>query len=213
MKKSEYLIILLVIISFALGWYFYPQLPERVASHWNEKGEVNGYMSRFWGAFILPVINLIMAVLFLIIPRIDPLKHNIVTFRKYFDTFVIIILLFMIYIYLLTIAWNLDYRFNLMQWMMPAMAVLFYFVGVMLKHTKRNWFIGIRTPWTLSSDEVWDKTHQLGGQLFKLIAVLTLASIFWPDYSIYIFLIPIFVVTIFIMIYSYYLFRKEPRHV
>ncbi|MCD6528067.1 SdpI family protein [bacterium] len=103
----------------------------------------------------------------MIIPKIDPLKKNLEKFRNYFERFFILLFLFLFYLYLLTIFWNLGLRFYIGQAMIPALAILFYYCGVLLEKAKRNWFIGIRTPWTLSSDEVWDKTHQLGGRLFN----------------------------------------------
>jgi uncharacterized membrane protein len=164
MKHTKKVILLLIVLSFAVSFYFYPRLPERVASHWNAAGVVDGYMSRFWGAFLMPVVISAMAMLFLLLPKIDPLKANYEKFRRYFDGFIILIMLFMGYIHGLSIAWNLGIYFNFSFAMLPPMAILFYGVGVLTQNAKRNWFVGIRTPWTLSSDEIWDKTHQLGGR-------------------------------------------------
>jgi len=82
MKKTNILALLIVLSSFAVGIYLYPQLPQNMASHWNLQGEVNGYMSKFWGTFLLPIILLSLFVLFLIIPKLDPLKENIAQFKK-----------------------------------------------------------------------------------------------------------------------------------
>jgi len=91
-------------------------------------------------------------------------------------------------------------------------AGLFYYVGVFLPHAERNWFAGIRTPWTLSSDEVWDRTHALGGRLFKRTAVLTLVGLFFGDYAIYFLLIPALLTAGITAVYSYYLYAQvEPR--
>ena len=66
------------------------------------------------------------------------------------------------------ITWNMGVQFNMTQFFVPAIGILFFYIGTILKYTKRNWFVGIRTPWTLSSDVVWEKTHKLGGKLFKI---------------------------------------------
>ena len=95
-RKSTLAIFGLVLISFILSIYFYPQVPEQVATHWDFQGEVNGYMSKFWGLFVMPVLITGIAALFLVIPRIDPKKENIEKFRKYYDGFVIILLLFIL---------------------------------------------------------------------------------------------------------------------
>ena len=144
--RYEVVIIGIVLLSFAIGGYFYPQMPERVASHWNAQGQVDGYMSRFWGLFLTPIISIGLALLFVLVPRIDPLSANIERFKRHYYGFVILVLLFLFYLYLLTIVWNLGSRFNMVQPLAPALAVLFYACGVLIEKAKRNYFIGIRTP-------------------------------------------------------------------
>ena len=94
MDKSKIIALATIFISFAIGIWAYPQLPEIVASHWNEKGEVNGYMSKFLGIFLMPIMSLAMFLLFNFIPKIDPMKANIEKFRKYYNAFIVSIILF-----------------------------------------------------------------------------------------------------------------------
>jgi len=122
---------------------------------------------------------------------------------------VVLFLLFMFYIYLISVVWNLGVRFSFIQFLVPALSVLFYFCGVLIGKTKRNWFIGIRTPWTLSSDRVWDKTHALGRKLFKVAAVINLLGIFFPRYVIWFVLLPLVLLSVYLVFYSYCEFRKE----
>ena len=157
----------------------------------------------------MPIISLVMVLLFLLIPKIDPLKENIQKFRKYFDRFIVLIILFLLYIYLLAIFWNLGKRFNMIYTMVPALAVLFYYIGIMVENAKRNWFIGIRTPWTLSSEAVWDKTHKIGGKLFKIAALITLFGIFFGKYAIFFTIVPVILVAVYTFIYSYFEYQKE----
>ena len=211
MQKSHFLIIILILISFGIGAYFSPQMPEKMASHWNTKGEADGYMSKFWGLFLMPIILLGLFLLFILIPKIDPLKENIAKFRKYFDGFIVLITLFLFYIYLLTIAWNLGKRFNMGQMMMPALGMLFYYCGILTENAKRNWFIGIKTPWTLSSERVWDKTHKIGGKLFKAAGLIAFLGIFFPNYAFYFILVPALLVAFYTIIYSYFEYQKETK--
>ena len=208
MRKSEILILFLVAASFVVGIYIYPQMPERMASHWGMEGQVDGYLSKFWGVFLLPIIFLVMAILFIIIPRIDPLKNNIQQFRKYFDGFIILIFLFFLYIYGLTIYWNLGNVFNMTRFMVPAMAVLLYYCGILINNSKRNWSVGIKTPWTMSSDVVWDKTHKIGGKLFKASGIICLLGLIWPFSAMWFVLVPILASTVFVFIYSYLEYKK-----
>jgi len=209
MKKSEIICGVLILISFIAGIYLYSQMPDRMASHWNISGDVDGYMSKFWGIFLVPLVAFGLFLLFFIIPFIDPKKHNIEQFRVYYDRFFIVIIVFILYIYLLTLLWNLNVRFNLIQLMTPAFAVLFYYTGVVISHAKMNWFIGIRTPWTLSSEKVWNQTHILGGKLFKITGIIALLAIIFVNYALFFILVPLIVVGIYTVVYSYFAYREE----
>jgi len=83
-----------------------------------------------------------------------------------------------------------------------------YIISLLLAQARRNWFVGIRTPWTVSSEEVWNKTHKLGALLFKLVAIIILIGVIFPRYSIYFVLIPVLSVAVFLVIYSYTLYTK-----
>ena len=208
--KNSYIVVLgIILISFAVGIYFYPQMPEEVASHWNSQGQVDDYMSKFWGVFLMPIFLLGIFLLFILIPKIDPLKENIEKFRKYYDGFIVLISLFLFYVYMLTILWNKGLRFDIGYLLIPAMAILFYYIGIMMENAKRNWFIGIRTPWTLSSEKVWDKTHKIGGKLFKVSGAIILLGVLLPKYMILFILVPVIFTSLYTIIYSYSEYQKE----
>ena len=211
MKKSKVIILFMILLSFLIAIYFYPQMPEKIASHWNSQGQVNGYMSKFWGLFLMPFISIALFLLFIIIPKIDPLKKNIEKFRKYFDLLIIFIFIFLFYIYTLTILWNLGITFNMTLAMVPALGILFYFVGIVTEKAKRNWFIGIRTPWTLSSDIVWNKTHKIGGKLFKIAALIAFSGLFFPKYAILLVIVPVILVALYTIVYSYFEYKKQKK--
>jgi len=211
LRKSEILIILLVLLSFGIGFYFYPELPDKVASHWNAQGQVDGYMGKFWGAFLMPVISVAMLLLFIIIPRVDPKKENIEKFRSSFDAFIVLIFVFMLYIYSLTICWNLGHVFSFIRFILPAFAVLFYFAGDLIGKAKMNWSVGIRTPWTLSSELVWKKTHALGAKLFKATAVISLLGLLLEKYAIWLLLGPVILSVLIVFVYSYLEYQKEKK--
>lgn len=208
MKKTEIVIIVLVLLSFAAGIYFYPQMPERIASHWDMQGNANGYLPRFWGVFLMPFILVIIAAVFLAIPRIDPLKSNIQKFRNKYDNFAIVFLLFMCMVYAQIILWNLGIQIKPNAVYPVGIGILLYFAGVLCEKSRRNWFIGIRTPWTLSSDKVWEKTNRLGGKLFKLSGAISIIGTLFPDYAFYFILIPIFSAAIISVVFSYLVYKK-----
>ena len=125
-RNSEITVIAMVLIAFAISAYFYPRMPEKIASHWNIRGEVDGYLPKFWGLFIMPIALAVLAILFIILPRIDPLRRNIETFRKYFDGFMILFFLFMFAIQIHMILWNTGKRINPLL-LLPALCAILFF--------------------------------------------------------------------------------------
>lgn len=213
MRKSEQIMLITIILSFLLSIYFYPKLPESIASHWNMFGEADGCTSRIWGVLLMPIILVIALVLFILIPKIDPLRANIEKFRKYYDEFMVVVALFFLYTHLLMLLWNIGIQFNMVQLLAPAFAVLLYYSAVATENAKRNWFIGIQTPWTLSSEKVWNKTHKLGGKLLKLAALISLLGVFIPSYAALLILIPIIIITVYVIFYSYVEYQKEAKRI
>jgi uncharacterized membrane protein len=208
-------IVVLVMIAAATlaGLLLWNRLPEQMASHWNINDQVDGYMPKFWGIFLLPLITLGMFVLFLVVPSIDPLKANIAQFREMFNLLILLIVGFMIYIYGLTLAWSLGYNnFRMSGAMLPAIGLLFIFIGFMMRQAKRNFFIGIRTPWTLSSDTVWNETHRIGAVLFMISGALAfIGGFFGGTTAFWMMFTPIIGSTIFLLVYSYVLYQRETR--
>jgi uncharacterized membrane protein len=203
---------ILIVIAIVAGLLLWNRLPEQMASHWDNYNQVNGYISRFWGVFLMPMITVGMLLLFIAIPQIDPLKANIAQFREYYNTFIFLLIVFMDYMQGLTLAWNLGYNnFNMGTAMLPAMGLFFIYAGVLMANAKRNFFIGIRTPWTLSSDSVWEKTHALGSKLFIASGILALLGIFAGPYAIWLMMVPLLGSALFLIVYSYVLYQQENR--
>jgi uncharacterized membrane protein len=187
----------------------YPRLPEMAASHWNAAGQVDGYMPRFWAAFLMPLVSIGLLLLFLAIPVIDPLKANIAKFRTYYNGFIALIIVFMLFIHAITLAWNLGYdQFNIGNAIIPAVGLILIFAGVITMKAKRNFFIGIRTPWTLSDDTVWEETHKLGGKLFIAAGIITMLSVFLGERGIWIMLPAALLAGFVPVVYSYFLWRR-----
>lgn len=212
-RNTTIIVLILIIAAILAGILLWNRLPDQMASHWDVNDQVNGYMSKTWGVFMVPLMTLGMFLLFLVIPSIDPLKANIAKFREAFNLFIVLIMAFMLYIHGLSIAWNLGYTgFKMSTSMLPAMGFLFIFVGFMLRKAKRNFFIGIRTPWTLSSDTVWDKTHQLGSVLFMVSGVLAFIGGLFGGLTAFWFLFaPLMGSTVFLLVYSYVLYQRETK--
>lgn len=208
-RTSIIFALVLILLSSAAGLILYDRLPDPMASHWNAQWQVDGYMSRSWGVFFMPLMATGLLVLFLLIPKIDPLKANIVLFRTTFNLFVVLLIAFLVYLQVLIVAWNLGYRFDMGRMLLPAMGVFIYYCGILIGKAKRNWFIGIRTPWTLSNDKVWEETHRLGAILFKAAGVLTILGTFLGPYAWLFIFVPLIGSALFLVIYSYLLYQRE----
>jgi uncharacterized membrane protein len=208
-RKNEFALLVLGALPIIIGLCFYSQMPEVMASHWNAQGVPDGTMGKFWGVFLFPAIIVALTLLFFAIPKIDPLKQNIHSFITYYYGLAYVILLFMTGMYVITLLWNLGNHVDFRMVMPIGLGALFFFIGTILTKVKRNWFVGIRTPWTLSSDTVWEKTHKIGGFLFRICGVVVMLGAFFPNYILPFILVPVLGTTAYLILYSYLEFRKE----
>ena len=200
----------LIFLSLVLALIFWSKMPERMITHWNASGEPDGWGPKWMGLLLMPLVLLFIYLLYWLVPKIDPLRKNLMKFYDYYVNLMLVLMTFMFYVYVITILINLGYEFSMNFVLFPAMAALFYYIGIIMEKAKRNWFIGIRTPWTLSSDRVWEKTHKRGGKLFKVIAVLFLFGAFDGD-SVWIILAPVLVMAAYLVVYSYFEYAKEEK--
>jgi uncharacterized membrane protein len=211
-KLIRVAIIAVIILTFAITIAVYPSAPDLVASHWNSAGQVNGYMSKFWGLFLIPIIMTGFVALLTFLPGIDPHKKNYEKFWDYYEGFIFLFTLFLLAIQVQIILWTIGYQISPNITFPLLIGALFIYIGFLLDHAEQNWFVGIRTPWTLSSKTVWKKTHELGGKLFKLAGVISCLGIFAGVYALWFVLIPVLAVAVITVAYSYYEFQKELKN-
>jgi len=185
-----------------------PELPAELATHWNAGGEPDGTMGKTIALALIPGLTAVLVGLFALIPRIDPLGANIEEFRGHYDWFVVLFAAYMFLVHAGIVAFNLGYEFDFVALVMLGVAALFYYVGVLLETAKRNWFVGIRTPWTLSSDAVWDATHELGSRLFKICALAAVFAVFAGEYAVYFVLVPTLGTAVITVVYSYVVYER-----
>jgi uncharacterized membrane protein len=208
-KTSTTISFVLIAIALIVGLVLYARLPDPMPSHWNAAGEIDGYMPKFWGIFLMPIATVVLVPLFLIIPNIDPLKANIAKFRGVFNWFIVVFVVYMLFVYALTLAAALGYQFNMTTMILPIVGLLFIGAGYMMSKAKRNFFIGIRTPWTLSSEMVWDETHKLGAKMFMAGGVVTILGVFLGENGIWLMMVAVLVAAFVPIVYSYILWRRE----
>lgn len=210
-RNTLIVILILWVLSLAVAGFIYPRLGERVAIHWNARGEVDGYGSPFMGSFFLPLVAGGISLMLLFIPAIDPLKKNIERFRTTYNGFILFFMFFMLYLFGMTVLVNFGYRVNMNYALIPAYAALNFIAGILVAKAQPNWFIGIRTPWTLSNETVWFETHRRTSRLFKLAALVTLLGFLAVDYAIFFLLAPLMLVAVYAVLYSYLAYRRLQR--
>ena len=208
-KISLTISFILIAVALVVGLVLYAQLPDPMPSHWNSAGQIDDYMPKFWGVFLLPLFTIGITLLLAFIPQIDPLKANIAQFRGLYNAFIVGFVAYMLYVYGLTLAASLGYQFNMTYMLLPVMGLLFIGIGYLMRSAKRNFFIGIRTPWTLSSDKVWDETHKLGATMFMGGGVVVLISTFLGENGIWLMMPVLLLVALVPIVYSYILWRRE----
>jgi uncharacterized membrane protein len=146
--------------------------------------------------------------LWALLPRIDPVAPSFKGFRYAYDFFFFSLFSFLAYVYALSLGINLGWQFNMLTMILPALALLIFIIGAIMPRLKRNWFVGIRTPWTISSDLVWEKTHKIGGVIFEIAALFILIGTWLPrTLALWFILLPLLVAALVPVIYSYFIFK------
>ena len=209
-RPLEYLTLAIVVVCLLAGIVFYQHLPLLVISHWNIQGQPNGYSSREFGAFGLPAIMLIAYFLFLFLPIIDPHRNRYAEFGKAYHLIKFAIIALLGFLYFVMSFANLGYPVAVEKIVPIALGILYIVIGISLSGIKKNFFFGIRTPWTLSSENVWNKTHKLGGTLFTVAGILIILScLLTPLISFIVLIGATILAAIISVLYSYALYRKE----
>ncbi|MBD3398625.1 DUF1648 domain-containing protein [Candidatus Micrarchaeota archaeon] len=209
MNWMRWIILVLLLGSIGVSAYYYDAVPEYMATHWNAAGEADGYMEKGVGMFLMPGAMLVLLVFFYLIPHIDPLKENIKKFDRYYEGFIFLFTFFLAYIHFLSVAWNIGYSFEINRFTAPVLGILFIYLGVLCGKSKQNWFIGIRTPWTLSSERVWERTHNIAKDVFIGLGALWLVVGFiMPGYILY--LVGLLIVSaVILFVDSYFEYKRE----
>ena len=211
MKPVHLAVIAILVITFGISIALYPGLPDLIPTHWNAAGEVDGYMQKFWGVFLVPVLMLGFTTLLTFVPRIDPKRANYAKFQDYYDGFILVFAIFFLAIQMMILLWAMGIPISPTILFPVLVGALFYYIGILLDHTEPNWFVGIRTPWTLSSDTVWKKTHGRGALAFKIAGVISVLGILIPDYAVYLILALAIGVAAYTVVYSYLEYQKEQQ--
>ena len=208
--RSRWFGLVIAAVAVAVSIWAYPRLPPTVATHWDLRGAPDGFSSRLLAVSIVPVVLLVMTGLYNVLPKLDPRGEN---YAKFLSTYWLIgnaVIVFVLVAHAMIIASALGYSVRIDRLMPLGFGLLFIFLGNYITRVEPNWFVGIRTPWTLSSDTVWRKTHRTGGWLMVLGGLVIAACAFLPQGAFLPLFIPaIVVIAVVPIVQSYVLWKRE----
>ncbi len=209
---SEIFSALTLLVCWGASIYFYRGFPEKVITHWNIHGQPDGWSGRGFAAFFFPALLTGMYALFLSLPFFDPKKERYEEFFRTYNVFRHSILVIMAVIYFIASAANLGLDINISMAIPGIIGLLFVVIGNYMAKLKMNWFIGIRTPWSMSSETVWNKTHRFGGKAFMFGGLLIALSGLGPvAVRLPLFISAVIILSLGTIVYSYIAYREEKK--
>jgi immunity protein, SdpI family len=211
-RLSTWYSALVVAAAVAMSAAAYPRLPGSVPVHWGISGEPDRWGSRFDGAVLFPFIMFGAWLLLRFLPRIDPRAPNYEKMQSAYDFMVNAVLTLLLVVHGMILATGLGYAVPVGRITPVLIGALFVTLGNVLPRARPNWWFGIRTPWTLSSDRVWTRTHRVGGYAMTAAGIVILAGVALPGvWPFAVFIVASAVAAIFPIIYSYIVWREETR--
>ncbi|MDI3534505.1 MAG: hypothetical protein PWQ82_870 [Thermosediminibacterales bacterium] len=199
--KPNKILILLIMLSILGTFFVFNDLPDRIPTHWNLKGEVDSYSGKSF-AFFTAFLPLILYILSLYLPKIDPKRQSYLKHKKAYEIVIMFILLFLIMIHWATILFSLGYNLDISTVVRWGVGLLFIVIGNYMGQIRHNYFFGIKLPWTLANETVWRKTHRVGGFGFIVVGLIFILT------SSIISFISLIVLVIGLGVYSYIEFKK-----
>lgn len=210
--KKRYFPLIPIASALLFSVAVYSRLPEQVAVHWNWSGEPDRWAGRVEGAFLMPAIMLVLWAALNWLPKIDPRRANYALFRETYDFVIAAVLTFMALIHVLALGAAIGWPIAIDRVVPGLVGALLVIVGNMLPRARSNWWFGIRTPWTLSSDRVWQKTHRMGGYLMMLAGLgMILRALVNEPWTLWLAVALIVLCVVGTIVYSYLTWREERR--
>lgn len=212
--KNDWLIISIILIPFLFVAYFWNDFPEKIATHFDMEGVPNDYSSKVTGLILFPGINILFYFLIAILPLIDPSKKNYVLFQDKFKNIRVILHSLMAFITMITVFYSLGYHFSLPYVIYYGLLTFYLLMGNYMGNVRHNYFIGVRTPWTLANEVVWTKTHRLTAKLWVGGALITMAILpFLPkNITGIVFMVFIGVTAVIPIVYSFIEYKKLDKN-
>ncbi|MDK2928395.1 MAG: hypothetical protein PWR31_2086 [Bacillota bacterium] len=207
--KKDWPLWLLMVGTLALGLYLEPRLPAQVPNHWNWRGEVDGYAGRTFAVLFQPLLTAGLYLLFLVLPRVDPHRANYARFAGTYQVIKVLLVVFLSGMQLAILGTALGYVSGPTLFLRLGLPLLFIFFGNVMGQIRHNYFVGIKTPWTLASEEVWQRTHRAAARLWVAAGLVgAVGALFPPAIGMPLLVVALSVAGIVPLVHSYLLWRR-----
>lgn len=210
MPRTALLISLaLISISLAVSAWIYPSLPDVVPTHWNIRGEADGFGPKGVAAWLLPAVALGLLGFMALVPWMSPKDFQVDSHGPAYGFIIVAMTALFVFIHLLSLTGAMNASFPVGRILMVGVFLFLAAIGSVLGQVRRNFFIGVRVPWTLASERVWDDTHRLAAKTFVIGGVVG-ASLALVDQTVaaIAMLVPIVLVPI---VYSFVRYKQLER--
>lgn len=207
LSRHDVFELFLIVVSFLIAAGLYSRLPQNVPTHWDIHGVANGFTPKPWGAFLGPMILVVLFIVLAVLPLISPRGFRMTGFKSVFRIIRTAIISFLFIITTASLLAAAGFPLPIGRIVTCSIGLLLAVLGNYMGKLTRNFFVGIRTPWTLASDEVWLRTHRLGGVTFTALGIFLIvlgilnSSMTWM-------LPAIIVATVIPVVYSFVLYRR-----
>ena len=206
-RTSVYIQIGLLLISIILSIYYNGKLPETVPTHWNIHNQVDQYGSKLMPVLLGPCMLLFSLLLTVALPKLSPKQYEIDKFESTFAYAMVLVGGLMFFISFCILKATDGVKMDFGSWFMAAMFIFFALLGNVLGKVRQNFYMGIKTPWTLASPQVWDATHRMAGKLWFfggiLGAIVSIAGVPMGYTIAY-----MMIISLFPVVQSYFIYKK-----
>ena len=206
-RTADILSALFIAAAAALAAALYTDLPAQIPTHWNAAGEIDDYSPKGWGIVMLLGMGVLVWVIMKLIPVISPKGYRTETFAEIVNLFQVVLVAFMSGICMLVLLESYGINVRINESIFIGVGLLLFILGNYMTKMRKNFFLGIRTPWTLASDEVWSRTHRVGGPIFMAGGLLLAVSAFLPIRAEAMAAV-IVVIALVPVVYSYFVYRS-----
>jgi len=209
--RTELPPLLLLLATLALSAWAWPRLPDEIPVHWGLDGRPDRWGGRAEGLMITPAVGLFLYLLFSAFPWLDPGRANYASFGGTYFRIRLAVIVFIAAVHAVVIGLLLNARTDVTTWVMPLVGALLFFIGSQIDQLAPNWFMGVRTPWTLSSPSTWKRTNRMGGIVLRIGGVLfAVAGFAHRLWVCWVAIGAMAVGVLFVVIYSYLVWKDAP---